>query len=35
VDALECPRLGRAAAKESGERVPEAVVGHETVGVVL
>jgi len=34
-DALECPRLGRALAKEPGERVPEPVVGHEPVGGVL
>jgi hypothetical protein len=35
VDALECPRLGRAPAKEPAERVPELVCGHEPVGVVL
>jgi hypothetical protein len=35
VDALECPRLGRAPAKEPAERVPKLVVGHEPVGVVL
>ena len=35
VDALECPRLGWAPAKEPAERVPELVVGHEPVGFVL
>jgi hypothetical protein len=35
VDALECPRLGRAPAKEPVECVPQLVVGHEPVGFVL
>ena len=35
VDALECPWLWWAPAKEPAERVPEAVLGHEPVRVVL
>ena len=35
VDALECPRRRWAPPKEPGEPVPELVVGHEPVGVVL
>jgi hypothetical protein len=35
VDALQCPKLGRAPAKEPDERIPELVFGHEPVGVVL
>lgn len=35
VDALERPSVGWVEAKVPAERVSEAVVGHETAGVML